>query len=65
MRHRGKQVFLQPLALGEHSFLMTARAEVADLAGAGQQVVVPALITINADKATVEVAAGQETLEHL
>jgi hypothetical protein len=34
--HRREQVVLQPLALGEHALLMTARTEVASFAGIGQ-----------------------------
>jgi len=44
---------------------MTARAEVAGLARVGQQVIVAALIAVDAGEALVKVAAGQESLEHL
>ena len=44
---------------------MTARTEVAGLAGVGQQKVVPALVTIDASEAMMEITAGQEALEHL
>ena len=44
---------------------MTARTEVAGLAGVGQQIVVPALVIIDASEAMMEITAGQEALEHL
>lgn len=65
MRHGDEQRLLEPLAVGEHPFLMTARAEVAGLARVGQQVIVAALIAVDAGEALVKVAAGQESLEHL
>jgi hypothetical protein len=65
MRYRGEQVPFQPLTVGERALLMTARAEVAGLAGVGQQIIVAAPIAVDARKATVEVAAGHESFEHL
>jgi len=65
MRHRREQRLLGPLAVGEHALLMTARTEVAGLAGVGQQIVVPALVTIDASEAMMEITADQEALEHL
>ena len=62
---RREQRLLEPLAVGEHALLMTARKEVAGLAGVGQQIVVPALVTIDASEAMMEITAGQEALEHL
>jgi hypothetical protein len=63
MRHRGEHMFFQPLAVGEHSLLMTARAEVTGLAGVGEQVITTALIAIDAREALMQIAAGEETLE--
>jgi hypothetical protein len=51
-------VIFQPLALGEHPFLMTARAEIPGLAGVGQQVVSTALIAVEASKAMKQIATG-------
>ena len=65
MRYRGEQVPFQPLTVGEHALLMTARAEVAGFAGVGQQVIVAAPIAVDARKAMMQVAAGHESFEHL
>jgi hypothetical protein len=46
--NRREHVILQPLAVGEHALLMTARTEVASLAGIGQKVVKAALIAVDA-----------------
>ena len=63
MRHRREYMIFQPLALGEHALLMTARAEVSGLAGVGKQVVMTTLIVIEAGKAMMQIATGEETLE--
>ena len=43
MWHRREHMIFQPLAVGEHALLMTARAEVTGLAGVGEQIVAAAL----------------------
>ena len=45
--------------------MLTARTEVRGPAGVGQQIVVPAVVTIDASKAMMEITAGQEAFEHL
>lgn len=64
MRHRGKDFILEPLAVRKHAFLMTARAKIPGLAGVGQQVVPAALVAVEAGKAMMQIATGQESLEH-
>jgi hypothetical protein len=65
MQYRGEQIFFQPLTVSEHPLLMTARAEVARLAGISQRVIVAALIAVDTRKAMVQVAAGHESFEYL
>ncbi len=60
MWHRGEQVTFQPLAIGEHALLMAARAKIAGLAGIGKQVVMTALIAINARNPLMQVTAVQQ-----
>lgn len=55
----------QPLALGEHALLVTARTEVASLAGIGQQVVMAALIAEDSREPLMQVAAVEKALEDL
>ena len=63
--HRREQVVLQPLAVGEHALLVTARTEVASLAGIGQQVVMAALIAEDSREPLMQVAAVEKALEDL
>lgn len=65
MRHRGEHMIFQPLTVGEHALLMRAGAEVASLAGIGQQVVMAALIAGDAREPLMQIAAGEETFENL
>lgn len=65
MRNRGEQVLLQPLAVGEHTLLMTARAGVASLAAVSRQVVVTTLIAVDATESLMQVATGEEALKYL
>src|SRR5213076_3574106 len=43
-----KNVFLDPIPIGEHALLVAARAEIPGLAGNREQVIVTAIGTINA-----------------
>ena len=65
MWRRCEQVTFQPLAVGGHTILMAARAEVAGLAGVGEQVVAAALIAIDVCEPLMQFAAGEESLEDL
>lgn len=56
---------LDPLAVGEHALLVAARAEIARLAGEGEQQVVAAAAAADAREAAVQVAALEEALEHV
>ena len=51
VRHWRKHVLLDPLAVQKHALLVTARAEVARLAGESEQGVVPAGIAVDAREA--------------
>jgi hypothetical protein len=63
--HRREHVVLQPLAVGEHALLVTARTEVASLAGIGQQVVMAALIAEDSREPLMQVAAVEKAIEDL
>ena len=63
MWYRREQVILQPLAIGEHAFLMAARTEVASFAGPGQQVFMAALIAVDAREPLMQVTAVEKAFE--
>ena len=65
VRHRPQHAPLDPLAVGENALLMAARAEVARLAGKGEQQVVAAPAAADTREAAVQVAAFEEALEHV
>lgn len=65
MRHGFEDVLFDSLAVQEHPLLVTARAEVARLAGVGEQVVVPAGVAVDARKPVLRVAAFDEALDDL
>lgn len=60
MRHGLEDVLFDPLAVQEHPLLVTARAEIARLAGVGEQIVVPAGVAVDARKSAMRVAALDE-----
>src|SRR5688572_5898995 len=57
VRNRPQHATLDPLAVGKHALLMAVRAEVARLAGEGEQQIVTAAAAANACEAAVQVAA--------
>jgi hypothetical protein len=63
VRHGPKNVFLEPIPLGEHALLVTTRAEIASLAGKREQVVVTALRAIHAGEPVMRIAALEEALD--
>ncbi|HEX9596154.1 MAG TPA: hypothetical protein VF982_04690 [Anaerolineales bacterium] len=65
VRHGLEDILLDPLALQEPPLLVAARAEVAGLAGPGEQVIVPAGVAVDAGQAMVQVTALDEAFEHL
>lgn len=65
VRNRPQHAAFDPLAVGEDALLMTARAEVARLAGEGEQQIVTAAAAADARKAAVQVAALEKALEHV
>src|SRR5439155_1815522 len=58
-----KNVFLDPIPIGEHALLVTARAEIPRLARKREQVVVTAFGAIHAREPVVRVAAFEEALD--
>ena len=58
-----KDVFLYPIAIEEHPFLMAARAEIAGLAREREQIIEPAFGTVNARESVVRIAAFQEAID--
>jgi hypothetical protein len=65
VRNGPQHAALDPLAVGEDALLMAARAEVARLAGEGEQQIVTAAAAADARKAAVQVAALEKALEHV
>ena len=65
MWHRREHVILQPLAVGEYALLMTARTEVASLAGIGQQVVMATLIAVDARERLMQVTDVEKAFADL
>jgi len=63
--HRREHVILQPLAVGEYALLMTARTEVASLAGIGQQVVMATLIAVDARERLMQVTDVEKAFADL
>ncbi len=64
VRNRREHIRLDPISVEQHAFLVTARVEVARLAGVREQVVVPAGVAVDAGKTIVRVAALDEALDH-
>ena len=58
-----KNVFLDPIPIGEHALLVAARAEIPRLARKREQVVVTAFGAIHAREPVVRVAAFEEALD--
>src|SRR3989442_1595364 len=58
-----KNVFLDPIPIGEHALLVTARAEIPDLARKREHVIVTAFGAIHAREPAVRVAAFEEALD--
>ena len=65
MRNRRQNFVFDPVSVGQHPFLLAARAKLASLAGKGQQVIVAAAVTVDAREAFVEIPAVNETLEDI
>jgi hypothetical protein len=65
VRNGPQHATLDPFAVGEDALLMAARAEVARLAGEGEQQIVTAAAAADARKAAVQVAALEKALEHV
>src|SRR5712691_12550041 len=63
VRYRPKNVFLDPIPIGEHALLVTARAEIPRLAGKREQVIVTAFGAIHACEPVVRIAAFEEALD--
>jgi len=63
VRYGRKNVFLDPIPIGEHALLVTARAEIPRLARKREQVVVTAFGAIHAREPVVRVAAFEEALD--
>jgi hypothetical protein len=64
VRNRPQHATLDPLAVSEDALLMAAWAEVARLAGEGEQQVVTAAGAADACEAAVQIAALEKALEH-
>src|SRR2546425_4438589 len=63
VRYGRKNVFLDPIPIGEDPLLVTTRAEIPSLARKREQVIVTAIGTINAREPVVRIAAFQEALD--
>ena len=63
VRYGRKNVFLDPIPIGEHALLVTARAEIPRLARKREQVVLTAFGAIHAREPVVRVAAFEEALD--
>src|SRR6266853_4713279 len=63
VRYGRKNVFLDPIPIGEHALLVTARAEIPRLARKREQVIVTAFGAIHARESVVRVAAFEEALD--
>src|SRR6266581_8175432 len=64
VRYGRKNVFLDPIPIGEDALLVAARAEIPSLAGKREQVIVTAFGTINAREPVVRITAFQEAFDH-
>lgn len=53
----------EPLAELHHALLVAGRAEMAALAGKGQQVLMPAILACDADETVVQIAAVEVTVD--
>ena len=65
VQHGSQHSTLNSFVVGENVFLMAARAEVARLAGEGEQQDVTALRTADAREAAVQIAAFEKTAGHI
>ena len=59
--HGGEDVLFHPVAVGQHAFLVTARTEVAGLAGESQQIIVAAAVAIDAGEALMQIDTWPES----
>ena len=57
----GEDVLFHLLAVGQHAFLVTARTEVAGLAGESQQIIVAAAVAIDAGEALMQIDTWPES----
>lgn len=65
VRDRGDDVFLDPLTVEQHPFLVAARTEVPRLTRETQEVVVPASVAPDAGEAEVRIPAFGEAVDRL
>ncbi len=65
MGNRQKHLFLYPVTIGQYTFLMAGWAEVTCLAAEGEQIIMTAVIAIDAGKSFVQVAAIDNSVEYL
>ena len=65
VRHRREECRVQPLRPAGEPFCVAAGAEVATLAGEGQQILVRTVVAADAGEAVLQHAAGEERVGHL
>jgi hypothetical protein len=63
MRHRSQHVLLDPIPIGEHALLVTARAEIPRLTRKRKQVIVTAFGAIHAREPVVRITAFEKALD--
>jgi site-specific DNA recombinase len=63
VRNGRENVFLDPIPIGKHALLVTARAEIASLAGKREQVVVTAFGAIDPRESVLRISAFHESLD--
>ena len=61
-------MLFDPFSVGQHAFLVTTGAEIAGLAGKGQQVIMATVVTVSPGKPLMQITtiqeAGQDLLFH-